>query len=293
MNEQSLTGQVALVTGANTGIGKATALTLARRGATTILACRDMAKGERARDEIRDDVGGTAVRVVHLDLADLRSVEECAGEVATATPGLDILVNNGGATMRSREVTAEGAEKTYAANHLGHYALTRLLLNHLRRPGRVISVSSMVHRFVDGVRFHDPTFEHGWSALGAYGNAKLAQILFTRELARRYGGTGVHAHAVHPGFVGSDFYRSRGRPRLAETLTAPLVGLIAKSPAEGAATTIHLATSEEALRTNGGYWINRRPARPSAAARDHAAARRLWETDETQVVQAGVPMPHS
>ncbi|RNL84257.1 SDR family oxidoreductase [Halostreptopolyspora alba] len=286
-----MAGKVVVVTGANTGIGKATALSVAGRGATTILACRDRAKGGRAAEEIRTATGNDEVTTVRLDLADPGSVEECAGEVVASTGGVDVLVNNAGAVMRERELTAQGFERTLVTNHLGHYALTRLLLGHLRRPGRVVSVSSDAHRFVNGIRFDDLTLERGWGIMRAYGHAKLAQILFTRELARRYGDDGVTAHAAHPGFVGSDLYRSRDGGGVVERAAGAAIGLFAKSPAEGAATSIHLAVSDEALGTNGGYWANSKPARASRAATDDHAARRLWETSERLLTGAGTSLP--
>jgi len=212
VGEQNLAGKVVLVTGANSGIGKATALQLAREGATTILACRDLAKARQAEEEIRRVSGNDAVSLVEPDLGDLRSVERCASEVIARTDGIDVVINNAGAADRSRVLPPQGFEQTSAVNYLGHYVLTRLLLHHFRREpqARVISVSSNGHNFAGGIRRNDLTFERSYSTTTAYANAKLAQVLFTRELAHRQSEAGVFAHAVHPGFVGSDFYKSSG-----------------------------------------------------------------------------------
>lgn len=294
MGEQNLAGKVVLVTGANSGIGKATAMQLARIGATTILACRHIAKARQTQEEIRRVSCNDAVCVVELDLGDLRSVDRCASEVVASANGIDVLINNAGATFPSRALTPQGFEQTFAVNYLGHYVLTRLLLHHLRRKpqARVISVSSNGHKFVKGIRWDDLTFERRYSTTAAYANAKLAQVLFTRELAHRYGETGVFAHAVHPGFVGSNFYRSAGSGFSARALGL-VVRWFAKSPEQGAETTLYLASSDDAICTNGGYWARCEPASPSKAATDDDAAKRLWDLSQQLVADAGMALPQS
>lgn len=294
MGERSLSGQVILVTGANSGVGKATALRLARMGATTILACRDLTKARQAKEQIRRVSGSDAVSVVELDLGDLRSVVTCAGEVIAATGGVDVLINNAGATFPSRVLTPQGFEQTFVVNYLGHYVLTRLLVDHLRREpyARVISVTSDGHKFVKGIRWDDLTFERRYSTTAAYANAKLAQILFTRELAYRYGEAGIFAHAVHPGFVGSNFYKSAGSGLPARALDL-IVRVFANSPEQGAATVIHLASSDAGVQSNGGYWARCKPASPSQAATDDAAAKRLWDLSDRLVTDADVALPPS
>jgi NAD(P)-dependent dehydrogenase (short-subunit alcohol dehydrogenase family) len=206
-----LTGKVVLVTGGNSGIGKATALELARQGASLILACRNRGTARLVEEEIRSS-GNDSVRSVELDLSDVRSVERCARVVTTSTDRLDVLINNSGAAFRSRTLTPQGFEQTFAVNYLGHYTLTRLLLPHLllEPHPRVVSVCSSGHKLTRGIRWDDPTFAGRFSTMAAYAKAKLAEVLFTRELAKRYGGAGLVAQAVHPGFVGSSFYEHAG-----------------------------------------------------------------------------------
>ena len=247
VDQLDLTGKVIVVTGANGGIGKATALALASRGGSVILACRNQATGAHAEHEIRQASGNNSVRTIELDLADLRSVERCANTLRTGSHAIDVLVNNAGAAFWSRTLTPQGFERTFAVNYLGHYALTRLLLPDLvRTPGaRVITVSSNGHKFTRGIRWDDLSFEQKYSSMTAYANAKLAEVLFTRELARRYGPSGLVAHAVHPGFVGSGFYDSAG-PRALSAALGLIVRGVAKTPETGAATSIFLVSSDEA-----------------------------------------------
>ncbi|WP_194289972.1 SDR family oxidoreductase [Nocardia macrotermitis] len=292
-DERDLAGRVVVVTGANSGIGRAVAADLARRGATTILACRNPDKARAAVAELRELTGNESVRSVELDLADLRSVERCAGELIESIDGIDVLVNNAGGAVPERRLTAQGVEETFASNYLGHYALTRLLLAHLRRDpqARVVNVSSNGHKYTKGIPWDDPTYEHGYGGLPAYGTAKLAQILFTRELAHRFGESGIHASAIHPGFIGSNFY-ARDRMGGAMTLVMkPIVGLFAKTPEQGARTVIQLATSDDVLSTNGAYWANGATATASAAATDDESAKRLWELSERMVTDGGVALP--
>lgn len=283
-----LSGSTILITGASGGIGKATALALARSGASLILAVRDVdasSAGELTA-EVRQAGTSGSVELVSLDLADLRSVDRCARLLVDNAPVIDTIINNAGATFRTRELTAQGFERTFAVNYVGHYALTRLLLPQLR-PGssRVISVSSDGHKLGQGIKWDDLTFSQGYGSTAAYGQAKLAEILFTRELADRYASAGIHAHAVHPGFVNSNFYDGHG---IAARLLQGFVRLTAKTPEQGAKTSVFLATSDEALRSNGGYWAKSKPAKPSAAALDKTDAERLWTVTENLIAQTGV-----
>jgi NAD(P)-dependent dehydrogenase (short-subunit alcohol dehydrogenase family) len=283
---------IVLVTGANRGIGKETALGLASQGATLVLACRDPVSGARARDEIRRKTGNEKVSLIQVELGDLRSVERCAQEVIESTPRLDVLINNAGGSWSKREVTAQGLEKTFAVNYLSHYALTRLLLKHLQKASapRILNVSSGAHRYARGLRWDDLGMERGWGPLAAYAQSKLAQVLFTRELARRYGADGVFAHAVRPGLVRTDFYREKGFPAPVETLIRLYVKVMAMPPAQGAATSVFLATSPEALRSNGLFWMKCSPQRPTRFATDDDAAKRLWLLSEQLVTEAGIAL---
>lgn len=286
------TAPVAVITGANRGLGKATAMALAAHGATTILACRDTATARQVEHQIRSSTGNGAVHTVQLDLADLSSVSRCVGEIRRSAPTVDVLVNNAGGAWRTRAVSAQGVEATFAVNYLGHYALTRMLSGDLRKPGaRVISVTSAGHRFARGITWDDVGLEHGWSSMRAYAQAKLAQILFTRELAKR--ADGIDAYAVHPGFVASDFYKGETTPQMAMERFVRLclrIG-VAKSPEQGAATAVQLATSAAAGTSSGTYWARSRARTPSRAARDDGDAERLWEFSESLVAGAGFPLP--
>ena len=294
-DEQDLADRVVVITGANSGIGRAVAADLAGRGATTILACRNPVKARDAVTELRRLSGNDSVRSVELDLADLRSVERCADELIASTDGIDVLVNNAGGAVPERRLTVQGVEETFASNYLGHYALTRLLLAHLRRDplARVVNVSSNGHKYTKGIRWEDPTFEDGYSGLPAYANAKLAQILFTRELAHRFGESGLHASAVHPGFVASNFYHNSHMGGVMSILTMPIARIFGRSPEQGAETVIQVATGDEVVSTNGGYWANGKPATASAAATDDESAGRLWELSERMVTDGGITLPAS
>jgi NAD(P)-dependent dehydrogenase (short-subunit alcohol dehydrogenase family) len=286
-----LNGTVALVTGANCGIGRETAAALAGKGATTVLACRDANKAESAAAEIRASTGNEKVATVRVDLADLHSVLHCAEEVLDRFGTVDVLINNAGGYWDVRETTAQGFERHFGVNYLSHYLLTRRLLEALEgsAPNRIVSVSSFGHRAVKGMNWDDLQLEHGWSVSRAYGQSKLAQILFTCEIARRFAGRGVIAHAAHPGVVRSNFAED-GDTHGFQRFTVRAFSVFGVSPAVGARTSIHLATSEEARRRNGGYWARSKPREPSKAARDDAAAARLWEVSEELVTATGVAL---
>jgi len=285
-------GSVAVVTGGNRGIGQATARALATGGATTILACRDVTTAEQVARENRAATGNDAIHVVPLDLADLDSVAACAAAIRGAVPAVDVLINNAGGAWRARELSMQGFEATFAVNYLGHYALTRLLLGDLRRPGaRVVSVTSAGHKVARGINWDDIGFERGWRSMRAYAQAKLAQILFTRELAGRV--EGIVAHAVHPGFVASDFYKGDTTPQAVFEYFVRLCARVgmAKTVEQGAATTVHVATAPDAGASTGLYWANSKPRTPSRAAQDVEAARRLWQLSESMVTGAGISLP--
>jgi NAD(P)-dependent dehydrogenase (short-subunit alcohol dehydrogenase family) len=290
-----MAGEVVLVTGANSGIGKATALELAARGATTILACRDSSKAAQARNEISEATGNEAVTTVPLDLRDLRSVEQCAKEVQQRFGQVDVLINNAGGTWSERRVTPDGLEQMFVVNYLGHYALTRLLLPSIRRvpAGRIVNVTSAGHWLVTRMHWDDLQFERRWWGPEPYAQSKLAQILFTRELALRYGDEGIVAHAAHPGFVRTGLGRDGDLQGFFNMLILDVMMLPAVSATKGARTVIYLATSPEAVSSNGGYWAHCRPGRSSPAAKDDQAAMRLWEVSEKLVTEAGIALAES
>jgi len=288
-----LAGRVAVVTGANSGIGRETAVGLARSGATTVLACRNVERATTAAAEVRAAAGSAEVHVVPLDLADLASVVSCAEEIAKRWDRLAVLVNNAGGIWSSRQLTAQGFEQTFGVNHLGHFLLTRMLLPQLLAgtPSRVVNVSSFGHHFAAmGMRFDDLQSERRYVALDVYGRSKLANVLFTRELAGRVRGRGLDVNAAHPGPVRSGFGMD-GDLRGIAGWGNKVVRLFEITPEAGARTSIYLATSPEVQGRTGGYWVRCRPGHMSHQARSDAQAARLWEVSEQLLADAGFPAP--
>lgn len=260
-----------LVTGASAGIGRATAAALARMGATVLLASRSEERGEAAVREISQEVRGARLKLLLADLSRADGVRSLADQTLAASDRLDVLVNNAGVFTRRREVTADGFEMQFAVNHLAPFLLAHLLQKRLEAsaPARIVTVSSEAHRR-GRIDFDDIHGETGYSGLGAYTQSKLANLLFNRELARRLAGTGVTANAVHPGVVATRLLFDGFAPL---RLLTPFL----KTPAEGARTTVLVASAPAFERLTGLYFIDGESARPSARARDDDAARRLWE----------------
>ncbi len=271
-----LRGKVALVTGATNGIGRAAALGLARAGATLVLVGRNAERIEKTVAEIRRASGNDAVEGALADLSLLSEVRRLAMEFQEQHEHLHLLLNNAGAIFSEHALTAEGHERTFALNHLAYFLLTNQLLPQLTRsaPARIINVSSSAHRGAGSFDFDNIDGRKTWGMMGfsAYGLSKLANILFTRELARRLAGTGVTANAVHPGVVNTGFLDGTGwlRP------IARVLGPFLRSPEKGAETLLWLALSPELAQASGGYYADRKPSPLSAGAQDEAAARRLW-----------------
>jgi NAD(P)-dependent dehydrogenase (short-subunit alcohol dehydrogenase family) len=270
-----------LVTGATSGIGQETAVGLAERGAQVVLVGRDRARAEAARKDVAERSGNPRVDVLLADFASLAAVRELAREFCERYPTLDVLVNNAGLVMRERTLTADGYETTLAVNHLAPFLLTHLLRERLLASGsaRVVNVASDAHRFVPRFDFEDPMSERGFgfptvvTGLRVYGMSKLANILFTIELARRLEGTRVTANAVHPGGVATRLGANTGAlGKLVPLVLRPFF----KTPAQGAATSLHVATSSDVAKSNGRYFAESREREPAKTARDAEAARRLW-----------------
>ncbi|HVE86459.1 MAG TPA: SDR family oxidoreductase [Myxococcales bacterium] len=275
-----MTARIALVTGGTSGLGKAAAQALAAEGAAVILVARDPARGLQVQRELRAATGNQEVHALAADLSSMESVRGLAGEVRRRWERLDVLINCAGAIYRDRQLSADGYELTFALNHLGHFLLTNLLLDRLEAAGRsrIVNVASEAHR-PNAIDFQDLHSARSYGYSGdlfrptAYGRTKLANILFTYELARRLQGTGVTANCVHPGFVASGFGRNNpGLLTFAFTLLRPL----AASPRAGAEPLVYLACSPEVEGVSGGYFIKKKPARSSPASYDAAAAERLW-----------------
>jgi retinol dehydrogenase 12 len=266
-------GTVCVVTGATSGIGKAAATALARLGATVVMVGRDRGRTEAAAAQIAP-VSASPPRAEIADLASLEQVRGLAGRLA-GLDRIDVLINNAGLVLGERRITPDGLEHVFALNHLAPFLLTNLLLPKLTAsaPARVVTVTSDAHSAAR-LDLSDPNLEHGWDSWRSYANSKLANILFTRELARRLDGTGVTANCAHPGVVRTGFGReSRPVLRLGITIARPFM----LSPERGAGTIVYLASSPDVAGQTGGYYVKRQQREPSAAARDDTLARELWE----------------
>ncbi len=272
-------GKVCLITGANRGIGKATALGLARRGATVIIHCRSRLLGETTREEIVAVTGNEAVEVMVADLASRGAVRRLAEEVQRRHVTLHVLVNNAGLAKRRHTLTEDGLETTFTVNHLAPFLLTNLLLDTLKgsAPARIVNVASMVHWW-GKIDFNDLQGVERYNLGKAYNQSKLANVLFTNELARRLEGTGIDVNCVHPGLVATDF--SREYTGFKGLMANKLWRSFMRSPEQGADTVIYLASSPDAAGVTGKYFANRRAVRSSKASHDPALARRLWEVSE-------------
>ncbi len=280
----SMQGKTVLITGGNSGIGRETAVALAQAGATVAFTSRDSAKGEAAAAHIRER-SRADVALLSLDLASFASIRACAAAFLERHEKLDVLINNAGLILSERTETEDGFETTFGVNHLGHFLLTQLLLDRVKAsaPARIINVASRAHRFArSGLDFDDLQMTKGYSGMQAYGRAKLANIYFTRELARRLEGTGVTVTAVHPGGVTTGFARD-GDVKPPFSWLWAMAGPFLRSPAKGAETSIYLAFDLEVEGVTGQYFVDSHEAEPTAVALDDAAARRLWDVSEELV----------
>lgn len=281
-------GRVCVVTGASSGIGKVTVRELARQGATVVAVVRDAGRGEAALAEVRADVGGADVSLALCDFASQRAVRKLAAELLERCPRIHVLVNNAGAILGARSLTEDGIEATFAVNHLGYFLLTELLLERLRAsgtseaPARVVVVASEAHRS-GHIDFDDLACERGYSPMRVYGTSKLANIAFTRELARRLEGSHVTANCMHPGVVATRFGDSGGALiRLGIKLVRPFF----RTEAQGADTVIWLASAPEVAGVTGKYFVDRREKRPSREASDDGVAGKLWAASERLVASS-------
>lgn len=278
-----ITGKTVLITGGTSGIGLAAAQELATRGAEVGIVARDKTKAATAAERIRAAGGpGTVVDVFMADLSSQEAVRRLADQVLRRYRRLDGLVNNAGGIYLKRQVSTDGIELTWAVNHLAPFLLTTLLLDRLREsaPARVVTTSSHAHRTAPGIAFDDINAERSYRGFARYAQSKLANILFTIEMARRLTGTEVTASCFHPGMVASGFNRNNG-PLLRFAMS--LTRLAARSPRKGADTLVWLLDSAEVAGESGGYYVDRRLVAPAAAAKDEEAARRLWDLSEEQI----------
>jgi NAD(P)-dependent dehydrogenase (short-subunit alcohol dehydrogenase family) len=305
----SMVGKVCLVTGGTSGIGLVAARALAARGAAVAIVGRDPVRCESRVRELQEQTGNPLVEFFCADLSSQSQVRRVASEFRSRHDRLHVLINNAGAFFSHRQESADGIEMTLALNHLAYFLLTTQLLDTIKAsaPARIINVSSRAHEMVKQFDFTDPQARdraglqrygnseaasilfalaapHLHPGMVQYAQSKLANLLFTLELARRLEGTGVTVNALHPGFVATGFTAGNG---VYGWFMRRLASVIAISAEEGARTIVHLATSPEVEGITGRYFAQCKPASPSAAARDPAAAQRLWQLSEELTAAAG------
>jgi NAD(P)-dependent dehydrogenase (short-subunit alcohol dehydrogenase family) len=269
-------GKICLVTGATSGIGRVTATELSRRGAHVVLVGRSTQKCEATEKQIRSETAAASVDYLVADLSSLTELRRLADEINQRFPRLDVLVNNAGAMFWKRIESADGIEKTFALNHFSYFVLTNLLLPLLKRsePARIVNVASDAHKGVS-INFDDIQFRSRYSGWKAYQQSKLANVLFTHELARRINGSQITANSLHPGFVRTNFLEVFDQAR-AGWFIRMIANLIAISPEAGARTSIYLASSPNVDGVSGRYFVKQKPIESSPQSRDRAAAEKLW-----------------
>ncbi|XP_038156859.1 retinol dehydrogenase 13-like [Cyprinodon tularosa] len=286
-SKATIKGKTVVITGANTGIGKATAQELATRGGRIIMGCRDMEKCETAAKEIRGKTLNPHVYACHLDLASMKSIREFAEKINQEEKRVDILINNAGVMRCPAGKTEDGFDIQFGVNHLGHFLLTNLLLEKLKEsaPSRVINLASLAH-IVGKIDFNDLNWEKKkFDTKQAYCQSKLANVLFTRELAKRLEGTRVTVNAVHPGVVATELGRHTGlhQSQFSSSVLSPFFSLLVKSPELGAQPSVFLAVAEEMEGVTGQYYDVMTEKEPAPQALDDEAARRLWEVSSRLV----------
>ncbi|WP_297550804.1 SDR family oxidoreductase [Amycolatopsis sp.] len=271
-----MAGKTVLVTGGTSGIGKATAAGLAALGARVAITGRDRDRTRDAAAGIAVAVGNPAVEPFAADMSSQAAVRQLAQEILDAYPRLDVLVNNAGGFWATRRMTPDGLEHTFAVNHLAGFLLTNLLLDRLKAgaPARIVTVASAAHGS-GRIDFDDLRDEHGYSAQRAYAESKLANVMFTYELARRLHGTGVSATTLHPGGVRTGI--GADDPGLLFKVAFSLARPLLKTPQQGAATSIYLASSPAVEGITGKYFVNSKPKASSKTSYDEAAAAHLWQ----------------
>ena len=279
-------GKTCIVTGSSSGIGKETAVALAAAGARVAIVCRTRDKGERALAEIRRRSRGD-VSLFVADLGSQRAVRALAAELIAALPRVDVLVNNAGLILDRRVLTEDGLETTFAVNHLGYFLLTCLLERKLltSAPARIVNVASRAHESAT-IRFDDLMGARRYNGWSAYTQSKLANILFTYELARRLNGTAVTANCLHPGVIASNFGNAGPLPI---RLGIRVGRFFMKGSERGAGTSIYLASAPEVEGVSGKYFVNRRQTRSSDLSYEQSIAAQLWKVSEELTAASAVP----
>lgn len=283
-SEAKLHGKTVIVTGSNTGIGKTTAIDLAKRGARVILACRSRQRGEAALEEVKRESNSNQVVFMQLDLGSLKSVRSFADTFLKSEPRLDILINNAGIYMQGR--TEDGLGMMFGVNHIGHFLLTNLLLERLKQygPSRVVNVSSLGHNFgkidFDSLNTHKALGlgTSFWEVFQTYCDSKLCNVLFTHELAKRLQGTKVTCYSLHPGAINTEL--GRNTSSVLQLCLKPLTTYFFKNTVQGCQTTLHCALQEGLEPLSGRYFSNCTVREVYDKAKDDAAAKKLWELSE-------------
>jgi NAD(P)-dependent dehydrogenase (short-subunit alcohol dehydrogenase family) len=269
-------GKICLITGANSGIGKATALGLAKKNANVVMLCRNRERGETAQKEIIEKTGNREVDLFLCDLSSLDSIRNFVNEFKTKYQNLHVLINNAGVMLSKRDLSTDGFEMNFAINHLAPFLLTNLLLHLLTKsaPSRIINVSSAAHKY-GKIDFEDLQGEKRKSRfMGLYGSSKLALMLVSYELSRRLEGTGVTLNTLHPGVVNTQLGMDRSKPRKG------IARRFFKTPEKGAETSIYLASSPEVEGVTGKYFINKEVRESSEESYDEQNAKKLWNITE-------------
>ncbi|XP_017061506.1 retinol dehydrogenase 13-like [Drosophila ficusphila] len=277
------TGKVFIVTGANTGIGKETVLEIAKRGGTVYMACRDMNRCEKARQDIVRESNNTNIFARELDLSSLDSIRKFAAGFKKEQDKLHVLINNAGVMHCKKSLTKDGFEMQLGVNHMGHFLLTHLLLDVLKKtaPSRIVNVSSLAHT-QGTINTGDLNSEKSYSRIDAYSQSKLANVLFTRELAKRLEGTGVTVNSLHPGAVNTELQRNWEFLDYAfvQLLLNPLQWVFFKTAKNGAQTTLYAALDPELKEVSGLYFSDCKPKDVAPAAKDDKTAKFLWAESE-------------
>ncbi|MFX3632053.1 MAG: SDR family oxidoreductase [Candidatus Pristimantibacillus sp.] len=277
-----MNNQIVLITGANSGMGLASTVELAKAGAHIVMACRSKERGEQALQQAMQQSGSKRIELMLCDLGSFESIRAFAETFKHKFDRLDVLLNNAGVVSLKRELTTDGYESAIGVNHLGHFLLTNLLIELLEKApqGRIINVSSGAHK-AGKIHYPDPSLTKGFNVVKSYSQSKLANILFTKELARRLKGTNVTVNCLHPGAVGTSIGvdRQTGFGKSVHTLLRPFF----LTPAQGADTAIYLATSDEGGKVSGKYFYKRKITNVSTKANDSTEALKLWEWSEQQV----------
>lgn len=268
-----MNGKICLITGGNSGIGKETAVGLAKMGATVVIVCRDENRGKAALREIEERSGNNSINLMIADLSSKKNIHKLVDDFKSMYKQLHVLINNAGVFLSKRTLTEDGIEATFAINHLAPFLLTNLLLDVLKSstPSRIVTVSSVAHTKAH-IDFNDLQGERNYSGIRAYSKSKLANVLFTYELSRRLGGTAVTANCLHPGAVATNLVKS-GVYGLAWKMMSPFM----LSSEKGAETCIYLASSPDVENVSGKYFVKKKAVKSSGESYDESIARRLWE----------------